>query len=152
MLTYYCPHCWHTLDGEVAVCPYCGYDLSAFESLPYTQKLIYALHHPIPERRVIAAQVLGELGAREALPAFEALLDELQGEQYDYYLLRAVLEATARIPDPRRVVLLRRATHHPADLIARLAQDLLAQVEGSEGLNAPHQPLGGIAGEEDQNA
>ncbi|MGB9800256.1 MAG: HEAT repeat domain-containing protein [Thermanaerothrix sp.] len=152
MLTYYCPHCWHTLEGKATLCPYCGYDLSEFESLSYPQKLIHALHHPIPERRVIAAQVLGELGAAEALPAFEALLDKLQDEQYDYYLLRAVLEAVARIPDPRRVALLRRATHHPADLIARLAHDLLAQVEGLEGFDAPHQPLGGVAGEEDQNA
>ncbi|WP_054521397.1 HEAT repeat domain-containing protein [Thermanaerothrix daxensis] len=151
MLTYYCPHCWHTLDAGVTVCPVCGYDLTEFERLPYSQKLIHALHHPIPERRVIAAQVLGDLGAREALPAFEALLDELQGEAYDYYLLRAVLEAIARIPDPRRVTLLRRATHHPADLIARLAHDLLARIEASERLDTPHQALGGITGEENQH-
>ena len=64
MLTYYCPHCWHTLEGKATLCPYCGYDLSEFESLSYPQKLIQALHHPIPERRVIAAQVLGELRRR----------------------------------------------------------------------------------------
>ena len=129
MLTYYCPNCWIELSGDEERCPGCGYDLRAFEDLPYPEKLIRALHHPIPERRVMAAQILGELRCVEALPVFEHLVETLQDEAYDFYLLQAVLLATARIPDARRVQVLQKAAHHPSALVASLAQRLLAEIE-----------------------
>lgn len=127
MLQYYCPNCWRELDGGEEHCPACGYDLRAFENLPYPEKLIRALYHPIPERRVMAAQILGELRYVQALPVFEHLVETLQGEAYDFYLLQAVLLAAARMPDPRRWRVLQKAAHHPAALVASLARRLLAE-------------------------
>ena len=75
MVTYYCPHCWTILDEKDQVCPKCGYVIKDYQDSSYEDKLLNALHHPVPERRIMAAQVLGILGSQRALVEFLKILE-----------------------------------------------------------------------------
>lgn len=124
MLTYYCPNCWVILKNNEKNCPNCAYDLSQFSHSSYEDKLITALGHPVQERQFIAAQVLGEIGSVKALPAF---LEIVKTEKENYFLVRAVLEAAAKIPSPLAEAVLEEGTHHPSPMIQKLAQHLRQQ-------------------------
>ncbi|MDZ7290313.1 MAG: hypothetical protein ONB42_10300 [candidate division KSB1 bacterium] len=60
----------------------------------YPERLIGALHHPVPENRLLAAEILGELRYR---PAMEPLLararEELQEHPPDFQFLATLLRA-----------------------------------------------------------
>lgn len=130
MLTFYCPECWAIIPEEYVSCPHCGFDLSQFSRSTYEEKLLKALHHTVQERQLIAAEVLGKIGSRRALPEFDAIL---QTETENYFLLRAVIEATAKIPDPRRREILEKtAKQHPSPLIQHLAEELLAALPSKD--------------------
>lgn len=91
----------------------------------YEQKLLAALNHVIPERRIMAAQILGNLGSQAALGAF---LEILNSGETNYYILRAILIASAKINHPERITILETAARSDLTMVARLAQDLLAAV------------------------
>jgi HEAT repeat protein len=124
MITYYCPQCWTIVQEGDITCPGCGYALGGFTQSSYEDKLIIALGHPVQERQLIAAQTLGKMGSVRALPAFLAIV---QRERENYFLVRAVLEAAARIPDPRRLEVLQEGTRHPSRMIQQLARSLIEQ-------------------------
>jgi hypothetical protein len=48
-------------------CPKCGFNLADYKKLSYEDKLIQSLNHPLPGRRNIAAQVLGNINSIKAL-------------------------------------------------------------------------------------
>lgn len=127
-MTYFCPNCWHRLTEAAKTCPQCGSALDAFDQSSFEEKLIAALNHPIPENRQMAAQILGHLGCRRALPAFAALVADAD---LDFFFLRAVLMATARISDPGRMEVLRKALEHPSGLVQREAAELIRAVENN---------------------
>jgi len=125
MLTYYCPNCWMILRENEKTCSDCGYILKEFEKLTYEDKLLAALYHPLPERRMMAAQILGIRKCQRALPEFHKIII---GKETDYYFLRTVLLATAMINHPDRNVILQKATRHNSQLVANYAKMLLAQL------------------------
>ncbi len=129
MITYYCPQCWAIVQEGDTTCPHCGYALGEFTQSAYEDKLIIALGHPVQERQLIAAQTLGSIGSVRAVPAF---LGIVQRERENYFLVRAVLEAAARIPDPRRLKILQEGTKHPSRMIQQLAEALLQQLENEK--------------------
>jgi HEAT repeat protein len=129
MLTYYCPDCWQIVDAKDKICPHCGYSLEEFSRLDYHQKLLDALHHTIPERRMIAAQILGNLKIPEAVPYFKEILAV---ETEDYYFLRAVLLALAKIDHPERMEIIENATHHPSGLVRSFAIRLMEKIKNNE--------------------
>ena len=122
MITFYCPNCWTAVPEPSLACPICGYDLSGHTDLSYVEKLLAALGHPVPENRMIAIQVLGDLGVERAFPAFERIL---QNEQEKYYVLQEVLTAARKIGGPRALDLIRRARQHPSQLVQRFANEIL---------------------------
>lgn len=122
MLTYYCPECWQVIAGTEECCPYCGYALTQSETLSFEEKLIQALRHPIPERRLLAIQILGQLGSQAALPELEFLLDN---ERHDIYVLRETLVALSKIQGSRSQEVLQKAAGHPLPIIRKLAKRLL---------------------------
>ncbi len=126
MLTYYCPHCWAIVSETDTVCPACGYELEQFQQLPFEEKLLGALHHAVSERQIMAAQILGNIHSPRALVEFEKIID---GGEENYYLLRAILLATAKINHPDRMKILLKATHNPSELVSRLAKELLERLE-----------------------
>ncbi len=123
-LNYFCPYCWKVLSGRELICPSCGRSLEEYLSLDYEQKCLLALHHPVRENRMIAIQVLGDLGSHAAVAEFEKLLE---GNE-DYYLIREVLIALTKIKDPRSMDLLQKAKDHPYVLVQRLAHHLIDSV------------------------
>jgi len=129
MVTYYCPHCWTILDEKDQVCPKCGYVIKDYQDLSYEDMLLNALHHPVPERRIIAAQVLGILKSQRALIEF---LKILESEEEDYFILRSILLAAANINHPNRIILLQKASQHPSALVRRLAVELLDQLSSGQ--------------------
>lgn len=132
MLTYFCPKCWMKVNQAEKVCPGCGYDLSSFHDIPFEEKLIRSLNHTVPERRIVAAQVLGNMHSVKALAEFNKIVES---EDVNYYFLRAVLLATAKIDHPDRIVILKKATQKPSSLIAKLANDLLLMIAENKDIN-----------------
>ncbi len=125
MLTFYCPNCWSNVKEGEKTCPNCGYDLESFTHLDYESKLLAALHHPVPEPRMMAARILGDLGSERALPEFLRILQSGEG---DYYFLREILLATAKINHPDRIAILQKAVLSSSMLVSSLANDLLARL------------------------
>jgi DNA-directed RNA polymerase subunit RPC12/RpoP len=131
MLTYYCPHCWQIVTEEQKTCPHCGYVLDKFKNYVYEDKLLAALHHSVPERRIMAAQILGIRECIQALPEFGRII---ASDETNYFFLRAILLATSKIVHPEREAILLKATRHPSQLVSRLAKELL------QGLHQDHIP------------
>lgn len=71
---FFCPNCWNEIAEGNSICPYCGFDLSSYDTLSYEQKLILSAKHPIRENRMIAIQLLGKLRSQAAPPVFESIL------------------------------------------------------------------------------
>jgi HEAT repeat protein len=122
VLTFYCPACWQTIAGTESRCPACGFELARDKALTFEEKLLRTLEHPVPEKRYLAIQLLGELGSQAALPELEKLLAT---EVNDIYALREALVALSKIQGPRSRELLQEATKHPFPLIRQLAERLL---------------------------
>lgn len=129
MITYYCPNCWTTVNQDQKFCPQCGFSLESFESLSYEDKLLAALHHAVPERRIMAAQILGNRKSQRALPEFEKFIEN---NEEDYFFLRAVLLAVAKIDHPDRERLLLMATHHASGLVSKLAIELIGTLNSKQ--------------------
>ena len=100
----FCSNCWAENLIGATVCDRCGTPLAQSEPLPYDQKLIRALHHPIPEMRDMAAILLGQRGNRHALPV---LLSRLR-EETDIGTLCAIIQALAQLGDCEAVTSLAR--------------------------------------------
>jgi len=122
MVTFYCPHCWETVNLNQEKCPHCGYFLDDFKKLNFEEKLLTALHHTVLERRIMAAQILGIQGSQKAIPEFRKIIES--GEM-NYYFLRSILLSVAKIDHPDREEILKKASHHPSELVASLARNLL---------------------------
>jgi hypothetical protein len=81
MPTFYCWHCYGEVAARQQVCPRCGLSAEAPEGTDYTERLIWALHHPLPDRRLLAAQTLGPRGDTAAI----APLRELTADPDPYW-------------------------------------------------------------------
>ena len=62
----YCPQCFTSLAWSAQRCPQYGADLAAWSRLPYGQRLIHALRHPLAEVRMRAIPALGARQESEA--------------------------------------------------------------------------------------
>lgn len=131
MLTFYCPHCWERIEGNMDYCPKCGFNLADYKKLSYENKLIQSLNHPLPGRRNIAAQVLGNINSIKALKEFEKIL---RSGNTDYFFLRVILYAIAKIESPERIKLLELAQTNSNIMIKELATTLIKIVN-------EHQPI-----------
>lgn len=121
MLTFFCPNCWNRIAEGTNRCPSCGFDLKRTAALTYPEQLVLSLRHSVPEYRLTAAQILGQLGSTAALPEFQRIIET----ENDYYLLREVLNALNRIDDPQARQLLKAAAQHRSALVAQFARELL---------------------------
>lgn len=126
MLTYYCPHCWETITEKEKICSHCGYVLNEFKKSEYDDKLIASLYHSVSERKIMAAQILGIRQCKHAIPEFQKILNS---DETNYFFLRAVLLAIAKMDDPSIVLILRNVLHHPSELVSQLAKELLDVLE-----------------------
>jgi HEAT repeat protein len=98
-MTVFCPGCFAERADAAGMCPSCG-ARSDDDDATYEEKLIRALEHPLPDRRLIAAEVLESLRSRRALPK----LAELVLRDGDPYLSAAALRAILRTDPDHPVV------------------------------------------------
>jgi HEAT repeat protein len=129
MITYYCPNCWQEISEQDEICPFCGYPLEDYSRLPLEEKLLMSLRHPALDSRMMAVQILGNLGSTRALPQFEIILSD---PETDIYLLREVIQALSRIQHPKSADLLQKVMTHSSPLIRRLAEEHLKKQDKEE--------------------
>lgn len=122
MLTFFCPGCWTEIREADVICPSCGHNLSDYVRLPYEEKLILALSHPLKENRMMAICLLGDLKSRGAVAAFESLIKT----ETDFYVLREVARSLTKIGDGEGWRIVRQLREHPSDLVRMVAEDALA--------------------------
>ncbi len=111
---WFCPDCFAEVDEGRRCCPRCG---AALMDRPrdYEAGLIRSLHHPLHDRRLLAAHILGVRRSRRAVPdLIEAV------ELGDPYVAAEAVTALALIEDPTGLEVVRRtAERGPA--VARAA-------------------------------
>ena len=71
----WCFHCYAVNDHPAGPCDACGELIEAPAGLTWTGGLIWALRHPDGDRAVLAANALGRLRAREAVPALSGAVE-----------------------------------------------------------------------------
>jgi hypothetical protein len=91
--TYYCWSCYAPTQVASGVCERCGGHIEAPPDARYADLLVWALDHPLAERRLLAAWVLGQ--RREARA--EGRLRELVWTREDPYLAAAAVQALVAI-------------------------------------------------------
>lgn len=69
----------------------------------------------------MAAQILGNRGSQRAIDEF---LKILQSDEMDYFFLRAVLLATAKINNPMKNKILDIAAKHSSELVSNFVKKL----------------------------
>jgi HEAT repeat protein len=129
---YFCWHCYGQTDTADGPCPHCGLPVAPPTHTDYTDRLLWALRHPLPETRLIAARTLGRRQATRAAGS----LRELALADDDPYLAATALEALVRLQGAAalRPVLETLATQGPAP-VRRLAVHLLR--EANERVGGP---------------
>ena len=127
-LTSYCPSCWIETEPEDRACPSCGFRMAAFDALGYEGKLLLALKHPIPEKRMLAIEILGEIRCRTAVPVFATIVED----EEDPYALRAIAQALARIGGDASRMILARLNRHRWVIVHQAAAEALRATTGGD--------------------
>ncbi len=126
MPTLYCWNCYHQVAAEQEPCPHCGQPSGPPAGTGCTQRLISTLHHPLPDRRLLAARTLGERRDPTAVPPLRHLVDDP-----DLYVAAAGLTSLVTIAGLDGVGDLVRhlADHADAAPVRTAARQLLASAE-----------------------
>lgn len=115
-MTWFCLACFAELTGDFSRCPTCGADLDSIRDEEFERKLLRALDHRLPDRRVLAAR---SLSLRRCVAAVDRLISIVLHDD-DPYVVAAAVSALAAIGDPEGMaVVLRMAEEGPA--VARAA-------------------------------
>jgi HEAT repeat protein len=99
MLTVYCEKCYAANAEGAKVCGQCGAPLDAKATGDYTDRLLWALHHPEPTVAPRAAWILGK---RRDVRAVKPLMDITQHSQA-MGLLEEAAAALGKIGDPAAI-------------------------------------------------
>jgi HEAT repeat protein len=119
---FFCPSCWKEINAKADQCDYCCYDLKEYKNLSYEKKLINALRHPVRESRMIAAQILGDIKSKEAIPVFKEILET----QADYYLIREIVISLEKVGSHESRILMRKMKKHQSSLVRSLVEKTLS--------------------------
>jgi hypothetical protein len=79
-VTWFCPSCFAELPEAARTCPRCGADLVA-SGRDFEAALVGALRHPLHDRRLLAARILGRRRAATAVPALISVAED-RGDPY----------------------------------------------------------------------
>jgi len=89
--------------------------------LPYEERLISALTHPVREHRMIAIEVLGRRGYQGAVPAIVKIIET----ENDYYIVREAMRALYQIGGPECMAIIASLSRHPSPLVRKYAKSLI---------------------------
>lgn len=125
MAEVFCPFCFEMMPVEAEQCPSCGGVPAEFDRLPYHQRLIAALHHPLDDVRMRAILALGK---RRQPEAAEPLLDCALRFPTDVPQGAAIAEALMRIArwTRDREPLRRLAAEHGSVMVRNAAERWLS--------------------------
>jgi HEAT repeats len=138
-MTWFCPSCFAELPGQAQWCSRCGAVASADRG--FEAALIGALRHPLHDRRLLAARILGARRVAAAVPALITAVED--GD--DPYLAAEAARALVAIGAPEGIAVARRlATDGP---VVAAAQEALG---GSARRDDPHVPSAGRHPEAEQ--
>lgn len=87
-LTYYCWYCRAKNERLRGRCRECGREIAAPEGTPFDELLLWALDHPLVERRMVAVRALARRRVERAREPLRALTSDA-----DAYLAAAALDA-----------------------------------------------------------
>jgi HEAT repeat protein len=127
-LVQFCSKCWAENLLDATFCERCGAFLDETRPGRYDQKLIWALQHPVPETREMAARLLGLRRDQQALPV---LLSRLF-EETDIGVLCAISKALGQLGDSQAATALaKRLAQSNALVVALTIVDALATLARS---------------------
>jgi HEAT repeat protein len=118
-MVFFCPGCWAETQESDVVCATCGFNLTNYARLPYEEKLILALNHPIRESCMMAIRLLGDLKSNRAVATFEAMLET----EEDFYLVREIVWSLQKIGTARSREIIQRLRYHPSGLVRRVVEE-----------------------------
>ncbi|AEA47524.1 HEAT repeat domain-containing protein [Archaeoglobus veneficus] len=124
MTTYFCPKCWSEFKEDFRKCPVCGYDITEYKKLPYEDRLIISLGHPVREVRMNTIRLLGHMKSEKVLPHFEKMADT-----EDVFILMAIVDSLAIIRSRRAIELLSRLAEHNSKIVSQAAKKVLENLE-----------------------
>lgn len=86
----FCTHCWKEINAAATKCAYCDADLTT-DARTYSEKLLAALEHPLPDVRERVCWLIGENRMRGAIPR----LVEVSERDSDLFVRREAQMALA---------------------------------------------------------
>lgn len=120
MVYFFCPNCWKEISEKDLICPYCNYNLDAFNLLDYNEKLIIALKHPIKEIRRTIVFIIGEKKLKEAVEE----LERLANEEDDPIILFEIAKALIKIGSEKSEQILKTMSSHRFPIVAHYSQKI----------------------------
>jgi HEAT repeats len=116
--------------GNQHLCPHCGRCPDPPEDADYTSRLVWALHHPLPDRRLLAAHTLGRRGDPTAVGPLRDLVTDP-----DPYVAAAALTSLAALTGLPAIADLigDLAAHADAAAVRAAARDLLTRPDTTAG-------------------
>jgi HEAT repeat protein len=100
---YYCWNCYVQVGTGSGRCEMCGGRIESPDDADYVDRLLWALHHPLVERRIIAARALGDRREARGLQRLQVMATDS-----DPYLAAAAVSALGQIGGDGISELLRR--------------------------------------------
>lgn len=88
-MNYYCWHCYRVNRRPQGACVACGGEVAPPAEASYVERLLWELGHPLPDRQLVAAHVLGRLGD----PRSREPLRRLASGAADPYLAAEALDS-----------------------------------------------------------
>jgi hypothetical protein len=93
VVKYYCWSCYAANDRPRGTCSSCHGEIAAPAGTSYVELLIWELHHPLPDRQLIAAETLGKLRESRARETLQALASG----SHDPYVAATALQSLLAI-------------------------------------------------------
>lgn len=137
MLTIYCPACYAANDEWDTMCHKCGGPLTEERAGDFTERLIWALHHPEPTVAPRAAWILGERRDRRAV---EPLISVIERSK-DLGVLEEATVALGKIGDPRALPALQNLLAHSYVSVRERAAWALGRIGHPDAIPALQQAL-----------
>jgi hypothetical protein len=97
MATYYCFQCYARNTAPHGRCSACGGEIGQPAGISFDGQLIWALRHPLADRAMMAARILGQRRSKQAVPALQEL-SENPPDSYMGLQCRCSLHAIQRLP------------------------------------------------------
>lgn len=127
-MTFFCPTCWHEIEGSATKCPHCGSDITESEKKNFEEKLLNALGHKEPETVEMVVWVLGELKSEKAIQPLNALLKRSES----FHLKCAILDALAKIGTHEAISAILETCGREVGMVRKKAREQIERIGHTE--------------------